>query len=246
MVSIGAGLQFQHADAILSQMVDVGVGQDPTDGDYTGALAETTGDDWGYGATLGLLVEFSEATRLGLGYRSQIKHTLEGTFTTGPVPVDTVTADLTTPDQFSAGLYHELGTNFAVMAELAWTRWSTLNEVRIVGDSGGLDAAETYDWNDVWFFGVGANWDVTEQLKLRTGIAYDQSPIPDETRGPRIPGADRTWLSAGLGYELTPGFTVDAAYTHVFVDDSYVDAAGFTANYENAVDILVLQGVVKF
>lgn len=245
MVSIGAGLQIQHADATLSQMTDVGDGN-PLNGSYVGALAETTGDDWGYGLTLGLMVEFSEATRLGLGYRSQIKHTLEGDFTVGPRQVDTITADLTTPDQVTAGFYHDLSDQFAVMAEVGWTGWSSLDEVRIVGDNDGPIGTETYDWEDVWFFGIGANWQATEQLKLRTGIAYDQSPIPEATRGPRIPGADRTWVSAGIGYELSPNFVIDAAYTHIFIDDSTVNAATFTANYENSVDIVVLQGVVKF
>jgi long-chain fatty acid transport protein len=246
MVSIGAGLQFQHADATLSQMTDAEPDGNPFIGGYIPVLAETTGDDWGYGLTLGLLVEFSEATRLGLGYRSQIKHTLEGDFTVGGGQVDTITADLTTPDQVTAGFYHDLSDQFAVMAEVGWTGWSSLDEVRIVGDNVGPIGAETYDWEDVWFFGIGANWQATEQLKVRGGIAYDQSPIPEATRGPRIPGADRTWVSAGIGYELSPNFVIDAAYTHIFIDDSTVNAATFTADYENSVDIVVLQGVVKF
>jgi len=245
MVSVGAGLQFQKADATLSQMTDAADG-DPFNGSYVPMLAETTGDDWGYGLTLGLLVELSEATRLGLGYRSQIKHTLEGDFTVGGNLVDTITADLTTPDQVSAGFYHDLNSQFAVMAELGWTGWSSLDQVRIVGDNVGLIGTETYSWDDAWFFGVGAIWRPTEELKVRGGIAYDQSPIPEATRGPRIPGADRTWVSAGVGYELSPNFVIDAAYTHIFIDDSTVNAATFTANYENSVDIIVLQGVVKF
>ena len=124
--------------------------------------------------------------------------------------------------------------------------WSSLDEVRIVGDNVGLIGAETYSWDNAWFFGVGATWRPTEELKVRGGIAYDQSPIPEATRGARIPGADRTWVSAGVGYELSPNFVIDAAYTHIFIDDSTVNAATFTANYENSVDIIVLQGMVRF
>jgi long-chain fatty acid transport protein len=245
MLSVGFGLQFQQADATLSQIVDA-LDFDPLDGLDVPMLGEATADDWGYGFNLGLMVEFSEQTRLGLGYRSKIRHTLEGSFTVGSSFFDTITADLTTPDQATAGLYHELSDQFAVMAEVGWTGWSSLDELRIVGDNVGVIGAVPYNWEDVWFFGIGANWQATEQLKLRTGIAYDQSPIPEATRGPRVPGADRTWVSAGLGYELTPSFTVDAAYTHIFIDDSHVEGLTFTANYENSVDIFVLQAVVKF
>ena len=70
--SVGAGLQIQYIDVTLSNMVDV-FGID--------LLAEVTGDDWGFGATLGILAELSDDTRLGLGYRSQVKHTIEGDLT---------------------------------------------------------------------------------------------------------------------------------------------------------------------
>jgi len=212
-------------------------------------IGEVTGDDWGVGATLGVLVEFSEATRLGLGYRSQIGHTLEGKFTTGGVLVDTVTADLTTPDQVTAGLYHEINDQFAVMAEIAWTNWSTFDEIRIVGDTVGLISVTPEDWDNVWFGALGVTWNASDNLTIRGGVAYDQSPIPDATRTPRIPGEDRTWLSLGVNYAPTPNFSIDAGYTHIFVDDSTVDQTAlgpFTATFENSVDILTVQGTFRF
>ena len=130
MISIGAGLQIQHAEVTLTQ-----------DRQSAAALiGDLSGDDWGFGATLGILVEFSEATRFGLGYRSQIGHTLEGDFTAGGALVDTVTADLTTPDQVTAGVYHDINDQFAVMGEIGWTNWSTFDEIRVKFDGGGPDS----------------------------------------------------------------------------------------------------------
>ena len=238
MVSIGAGLQIQYADVLLSQ--DVG-----------GAIGEATGDDWGVGATFGMLVELSEATRIGLGYRSQIGHTLEGEFKVSGVLTDTISADLTTPDQVTAGLYHDINNQFAVMAEVGWTNWSTFDEIRIKFDGGGADGVTPEDWENVWFGAIGVTWKASEDLSIRGGVAYDQSPIPDATRTPRIPGADRTWLSLGVNYAPTPNFSIDAGYTHIFVDDSTVDvtyapAPRLTATFENAVDILAVQGTFRF
>lgn len=240
MISIGAGLQIQYADVTLSQDVNP-----------AGALVigEVTGDDWGVGATLGVLVEFSESTRFGLGYRSQISHTLEGEFTSGGVLVDTATADLTTPDQVTAGLYHDINDQFAVMAEVGWTNWSTFDEIRVVGDTLGVLSVTPEDWNNVWFGAVGVTWKASEYLSIRGGVAYDQSPVPNATRTPRIPGEDRTWLSLGVNYAPTPNFSIDAGYTHIFVDDSTVDQTAlgpFTATFENSVDILTVQGTFRF
>ena len=56
------------------------------------------------------------------------------------------------------------------------------------------------DWDDVWFFALGATWKPNAQWTVRAGAAFDQSPIPDSTRSPRIPGEDRTWIALGAKY----------------------------------------------
>lgn len=236
MVSIGGGLQIQHADVTLSSDIGAGI------------IGEATGDGWGVGATFGVLVELSEATRLGLGYRSQVGQSLKGEFTANGALVDTISADLTTPDQITAGFYHDLSDQFAVMAEVGWTNWSTFDEIRIKFDGGG-ESVTPEDWDNVWFGAIGATWKASEDLKIRAGVAYDQSPIPDATRTPRIPGADRTWLSLGVNYNPTPSFSIDAGYTHIFVDDSTVSQTAlgaFDATFENSVDILAVQGTFRF
>ena len=210
------------------------------------------GDDWGYGFNLGVMIEFSEATRLGVGYRSLIDNTLAGDITVNGTFADTVTADMATPASASIGLYHDISEQWAVMGEVGWTGWSSFDEIRVVFDNLPVaDSVTVENWDDVWFFSAGATWRPTAEWTIRGGLAFDQSPIPDATRTPRIPGADRTWLSLGARYELSPAFSVDAGYTHIFVDDATVDLAGgtalaLTATYENSVDILALQATFRF
>ncbi|MCK5276484.1 MAG: porin [Alphaproteobacteria bacterium] len=249
MISVGAGFQAQHIEATLSNAIDA-------DFDLGNGLQEVVGemegDDWGYGFNLGMMVEFSEATRLGLGYRSKIDSTLAGDITVNGSFADTVTADLTTPASATIGLYHDINEQWAIMGEIGWTGWSSFDEIRVQFDNLPLaDSVTPEDWDDVWFFAAGVTWRPTAEWTIRGGLAFDQSPIPNATRTPRIPGADRTWLSVGARYELSPTFAIDAGYTHIFVDDSTVDLAGgtplaFTANYENSVDILALQGTFRF
>ena len=51
------------------------------------------------------------------------------------------------------------------------------------------------------------------------------------------------------------GFSIDASYTHIFIKDASINLPdrtgasgppGLTANYENSVDILSVQGVWRF
>ncbi len=249
-LSLGVGLQAQYMDVTLSSIVDV----DPGPG-IIEALGEVTGDDWAFGVTLGALYEFSDTTRMGLGYRSQVSQTLEGDFTVGGAPVSGAEADFKSPDTISLGLYHDYNDQFAVMAETVWTRWSTFDELRIEDGSGGLISVTPEDWDDVWFFALGATWKPNEKWAFRGGVAYDQTPISDDRRTPRITDEDRTWLAIGAQFRPTPNVTIDAGYTHIFVKDGAVNlAAGYTtpglpaltADYENNLDILTVQATFRF
>jgi len=245
VISIGAGLQIQHVDVTLSNMVNFGAPD---------LLAEVTGDDWGFGATLGLLAELSDSTRLGLGYRSQVKHTIEGDFSIGGGLVSDASADFTAPDMATAGIYHDINSQWAFMAELAWTRWSSFDELRIV-NSGGLISQTPEDWEDVWFAALGATWKPDETWAIRVGAGYDQAPIPDNRRTPRITDEDRILLSLGAQFRPSQNVTIDAAYSHFFIKDGSIDLpAGYTtpglpaltASYENSVDVFTLQATLKF
>jgi long-chain fatty acid transport protein len=249
VLSLGAGLQIQHIEVTLSNMVNFG-GPD--------LLAEVTGDDWGFGATLGLLSELSEDTRLGLGYRSQVKHDIKGDLDIGGGLITSdASADFTAPDMATAGIYHDINSQWAVMGELAWTRWSSFDELRVTS-SGGLISQTPEDWEDVWFLALGATWKPNETWAVRAGAGYDQTPIPDNRRTPRITDEDRIFVSLGAQVRPTPNFTIDAAYSHLFIKDGSIDLpAGYTdpalpplppltANYENSVDVFTVQGVLHF
>jgi len=244
MISLGAGLQVQHLEATLTSFDGVGT-------------LEVTGDDWGFGFNLGALIEFSPETRLGLNYRSQVAHTLDGTATvpsSGLTDIG-VTADLTTPDTASIGLYHDLSADFAVMAEVAWTGWSSFDQYQVVTDAGPVLGTTPENWNDVFFYGVGATWKPNQDWTIRGGVAFDESPIPDAYRTPRLPGSDRTWLSIGAQFRPSANFTVDAGYSHIFMKEAVVDLApgystpalpGFQATYDNSVDIIAVSGTFRF
>lgn len=246
-LSIGAGIQAQYMDVTLSNIIDGDF--NPGNG-IQEALAELEGDDWHYGYNFGVMIDFSPSTRLGLGYRSRISHTAEGTLSVNGAFVDNVTADFTSPDSATVGIYHEINANWAVMAEAGWTGWTVFDEIRVRFQNTPLpDAVTPENWDDAWFGAVGATWRPTPQWTVRAGVAYDQSPVPDEFRTPRIPDEDRTWASIGARFEVSPSLAIDAGYTHIFVKDSTVDLTDpvpLTATYENSVDILTAQVAIKF
>ena len=101
---------------------------------------------------------------------------------------------------------------------------------------------------------AGLNYQQSEQLTLRAGVAYDEDPVPStQLRTPRIPGSDRTWVSFGLGYKFNDKSQLDFGYAHLFVDDTPIDNASESAGgttirgvFETSVNLFSAQFTYKF
>ncbi|MCK7471499.1 MAG: outer membrane protein transport protein [Desulfomicrobium escambiense] len=93
-------------------------------------------------------------------------------------------------------------------------------------------------------------------MEHRGGIAYGETPVPDEQRRtPRIPDEDRFWLAFGVGYKISKMFSVDVGYVHIFVDDPKIDKSpvgedavrgGLKGTYDANVNIVSAQVVLHF
>ncbi len=246
--SLGAGFVAQYADATLANALFVpGAGFDP--------IAKVEGDDWDFGFTLGALAEPLPGTRIGIGYRSQINHSLDGERTiTTPFSVDTVggRAALSTPQVVSLGVRQRVTGSIDVLGTVEWTGWSSFDELRVSFDDGSPDSVTPENWEDTWFFALGAEYRPREDLTLQAGAAFDQTPIQAGFRTPRIPGNDRTWLSLGAAWTPREWLTVGAGYSRIFVADGDVDlvdvpgAGTLRGSFDNGIDILTLHASFRF
>lgn len=249
-LSVGAGLQIQYLWAHLTNSASyVGVDGVRADGD---AL------DLGY--QFGALYEFTDATRAGVGYRSEVKHKIKGKLRASGsaypaiAPLansllnQDITVDLTTPAMLSFGLYHDVNERWAVMAEYQRVFWSCLKELEYVSAHGNNYPGQSYishveeRWRDTNFYAIGTSYMMDEQWKLRLGLAYDQSAVRFQHRTPRVPDSDRIWYSAGLGYKYNEKLDFDAAFTYISAHDASLDTSltgnngkDITARYENSV-----------
>ena len=161
----------------------------------------------------------------------------------------TAKADVVIPDTVSISAYHAFNERWAILVDATWTKWSHLNELRYRLGSGAADSVTTLDWDDSWRVSLGGTFKATDALELRAGVAFDESPIPNEIRRtPRIPGADRTWVTFGAGYQFTPMIKADFAYGHLFVDDPKINKditeeenllrGALVGEYDASVDII--------
>ena len=236
-LSVGAGVSLQYINTQLTSALDFGTigfllgapGITPSTPGFDG-FNDLNGDDWSFGFNLGLLYEINPSTRLGIGYRSEINHTLDGNADiTVPAPITALTgqasarrgvkADATMPAMVVLGAYHQLNTQWAVLAGATWTDWSTFDELRIEFDDGGPDSVQPENWEDSWRYSVGVNYFYSPEVTLRAGFEYDESPVRGVDRTPRIPDEDRYWFVLGAGYKHSEEFTFDVAYSYIYIPD---------------------------
>lgn len=261
-LSVGGGISAQYLDAELNNAIDFGSifgvlgapGMAPQQND---GFVTFKGDSWSWGYNVGVLYQFDGRTKAGAAYRSTISHTLKGDADFSGAPafnptgrfLDTgVKARVTTPDSLSLSLWHNFSSEIAAMADVTWTNWSKLDELRIRFDNPAeTDAVTTFRWRDTLRYSLGALYR-PGAWTFRAGVAYDESPVRDAAHAtPRIPDKDRVWVAGGLGYKLSDAISFALSYAHLFVRDTTIDKSAvgedrfrgaLDGSYDSKVDIV--------
>lgn len=237
-ISLGAGFNAVYADAELIR--HSGVASAQVNGQTAGSPVATSlvptnefvrlkGDDWGYGWNIGTLIEADEHNRWALTYRSKIKLTLEGDYSSAlpnlggqqlapDLPIGTGgqsipgQLDLTLPAIAEVSGFHQIQPDWALHYGIMWTEWSSFEELRAQNGAGDTLFKKDEKFNNSWRVSMGATHTLNDQWVLRGGLAYDQSPVPADTRSISIPDVDRTWYTLGATYAATPNLSVDGGF----------------------------------
>jgi len=252
-VSIGGGLSVQKIDAELTNNLAVlGLG-----------LLKLEADDMGYGYNFGVMVQASPTTRIGVHYRSKIDYELEGdvSFSATTAGNGSVKADLEVPASASLSIFHSMGS-WELMGDVTWTGWSSVQQLQVIrtstaatlgpfpGAAGSTFTTLQFQWDDTWRYGIGANYKMSSQTKLRFGLALDKTPTNDTHRTARLPDQDRTWVALGVQYRPSKTSILDVGYAHEFIKDARISntsALGtFSGTFENKADILSVQYSMSF
>ena len=184
-------------------------------------------DDWGVGATAGLMWQPNPGTSVGLGYRSAVGIDASGSYVrsagVAPAVSTNATASVTLPDEVTLSARQIVAPRLALLGTVEWQNWSRLQNVAAVGSGcGGAGVCEVLNLNyrDGWFYSLGAEYAYSPTLLLRGGVGYETSPIQDSTRDILIPDSNRIFLSAGASYKYSEQLSVDVGYSHLFFQDA--------------------------
>ena len=172
----------------------------------------------------------------------------------GPLADGGASVDLELPDIATASFYQAIGDRAELMIDVAWTGWSSVQYLNVVRDTGVVLSSTPELWEDTWRYAVGMTWELNDAWKLRGGLAFDETPVPDETRTARLPDTKRKWVAIGARWTPSDSVLIDLGYAHLFSDDVPINQnEGSTARVgllngqqESAIDIVSVQIGMRF
>jgi long-chain fatty acid transport protein len=258
-LSVGVGAQIQYFKVKLHSLFpNSGVtGPFPFFAPIAPDQLRIDGDGWDFGFTAGVTITPTSTTTIGLGYRSFIDQRIEGDvyrppFTAlvnvpplvaVPLPFAFVNfkADVPLPDIATLSIRQKITDTFMLMGTVEWTNWSRLGRIPLeafgatgapvpVGAIPGIPADLAFEWRDGWFFSGGFEYQLNPRMALRGGVAWEESPITEQTRGTRLPDNDRLWVSVGASLKWSDNLSLDIGYSHIFVDKTPITITAASGN----------------
>jgi long-chain fatty acid transport protein len=224
-LSIGGGPMFMYATLEMKLFAP------PPNG--TGTV-EIDGDDLALGFDVGTLVEFTEKTRLGLLYTSEIKPEFSGDVELrGAVVNNDFSSDteIVLPQTIKASIYHTINDQFAVLGTIGWEEWSAFENITLSTASG--SAKLPRNWDDTWKFAGGLHYRPSEPWLFQGGIAYDTSPVDAKDRTADMPIDRQIRYALGAQYKLNEKVSMGGAFEYADYGDAEIDNSQLKGKYQN-------------
>lgn len=236
--SFGFGVSLQYAQADLTMRL-----KQETENGLAEATSEIDADSIAWGWNVGFMWRPVENFRVGVSYRSQIRHDAEGDLTIdNPNAVGNAAfsamgmlgefdgfATVTAPAWAMASVAWDVNDLVSLYGTFRWTDWSSFDKLEITSNGVAhipVDGVGIVDqpigsvvhnnWRDTYLGSLGMDLRLTDWWTLRGGIAYESSPISKpEYRTAIIPDADRWWFAIGSSFKWNDNFQTDVSFAHL-------------------------------
>ena len=251
----------QRTDVTLSNAIDFGTALCAGSGDPTNCgnpafpfhpqgadgMVEVKGNDSSLGWVAGLQWKPVDNVSIGYSHHSKIDHTLTGNadftmpasvaatfgaFSVTAYDDGAIYAPLTTPSTDTLSAQWDINQQFRLLGDIQRTGWNSLKQVAVYrADGTPLGPAEPFNWKNTTYVGIGGEWDMSDALTFRAGIAHDESPTNDQTRTPRLPDNTRMLYSVGATWRATDAFSIDAAFQRISIDSPSINVTSSSGSH---------------
>ena len=235
--SLAIGVDATYLDFGYNTTIDPTFQRNPST-TATDIRQEISADGWAYGMNLGARYRPYDWLAFGILWRSEIQLTVEGDvdFTRkGVIEPESILLNDTgvsgtepIPESVTMGVMVKPMDRLSLEFDAVWTNWSAYETLVIEYDDplfGVLDEAKgTKRWSNTWRFQFGAEYALTDDLDLRAGYVYDQSPVNDDYEDFAVPCTDRQIVTLGAGWRFADAWAVDVSYGYLWMKDRDYEA----------------------
>jgi long-chain fatty acid transport protein len=204
----------------------------------------------------GIVFRPNEAWSIGASYRGRLRAEIADasvTFADIPstlksrYPDGSASTDLHLPEDLRLGVMCRPFGWLSLGAETQYVRWARMDNIFVDFENPSLPAEDVEEnWENTLTYRFGTELGIAG-FNIRAGVVFDQTPIPDAYLRPSNPDADRTGISAGIGYAVADGLTLDFAYVHYKYKDravtnslvEYRPGGFFNGTYTSALTVVV-------
>ncbi len=235
-LSLGVGYVMEYANLNQSIALPIQAGLD--------GQANLKLDNFASGFNLGVIIAPDAATKLGITYRSQVVHHLNGnTSFLNITATPTTHSKMVMPTNITASISRALTSKFTLLGEVGWADWSTMRNTIVTIDR--FSAVTPNNWHNTMRVGLGGRYQLRDALLVQTGVSYDSSPTTTSQRLPDLPVDAQVRAGVGLEYAFIKQATLGASYEYLHLGSAAISntsamgvlSGSYPRNYANVVQV---------
>lgn len=219
--SIGAGIDLVRLAFTLNNMYGPPFSM-PGD-----ALLENKLTGWGVSWHAGVLADLTESTRVGFSFHDKISFTTRGRSAVylpagNVLATDIQRSDVALPSRAQLSIQQALTPKWEVMGTAFYTHWKTFRQVVMQYTQTPVGAVIPvtlpFNYHNCFDYALGSSYKVSDNLLLRAGILFFNTPSNNVDRGVGDPIGSATIATLGLQFKPVDHLKVDLGLGHSFFD----------------------------
>ncbi len=215
--SIGAGFIYATGNVLLEKDLPITSGSNNAI-----ASAQLKGEGEGVGFNIGAYLKASDRFNLGATYHSKVAMKVDdgkavfsdipaGLVSTFPLS-NTFTTELALPSEVAVGLSYKMTDELTIAVDFNHTFWKSFDSLGFnyaVNTSAVSDKKSPRLYENASCIRFGAQLKASQNIDLRAGIFFDQTPVKDGYVAPELPDNNKVGLSAGGTFKFNDRLHLD-------------------------------------
>ncbi|MCM8760463.1 MAG: outer membrane protein transport protein [Candidatus Omnitrophica bacterium] len=135
------------------------------------------------------------------------------------------------PDNIGIGIAFSPNERLKIEIDGEWFGYSSIKRIPV--SISGFPPYIEKNWDDIYTIALGTQYKKSDRIKLRCGIIYIPTPIPDSTLDPSLPDADSFVITGGGEFSTRIGIFNILAGIRIFDERNIEKGGPYDGEYQS-------------